>query len=49
MGEQLRDRIVLLLTNGMTAEAAEGYCIRQGRLNADAAQRLRKRVQLGSL
>jgi hypothetical protein len=30
MNESLRDRVVLLLTNGMTVEAAEGYCTRQG-------------------
>ena len=35
----LRDRLVLLLTNGMSIEAAEGYCIRQGGLDLDAARR----------
>ena len=35
----LRDRIVLLLTNGMSVEAAEGYCIRQGGCDLDTARR----------
>ena len=34
----LRDRIVLLLTNGMSVEAAEGYCVKQGQ-DLDAARR----------
>ena len=34
MNESLRDRVVLLLTNGMTVEAAEGYCVKQGGLDA---------------
>ena len=38
-GTTLRDRIVLLLTNGMTVEAAEGYCLQQGRMDLDAARR----------
>jgi hypothetical protein len=37
--EAIRDRIVLL-TSGMSAKAAEGYCVRQGNLDADAAGRL---------
>jgi len=40
MNESLRDRVVLLLTNGMSVEAAEGYCIKQGSLDAEAARRL---------
>lgn len=35
----LRDRIVLLLTNGMSVEAAEGYCARQGGMDMDTARR----------
>ena len=35
----LRDRIVLLLTNGMSVEAAEGYCVRQGGCDLDTARR----------
>jgi hypothetical protein len=35
----IRDRLVLLLTNGMSVEAAEGYCIRQGGMDLDAARR----------
>ena len=34
----LRDRVVLLLTNGMTVEAAESYCISQ-RQDLDTARR----------
>ncbi len=33
------DRIVLLLTNGMSVEAAESYCLTQG-LDPDAARRV---------
>jgi hypothetical protein len=40
MNESLRDRVVLLLTNGMSVEAAEGYCVKQGTLDAEAARRL---------
>jgi len=40
MNESLRDRVVLLLTNGMTVEAAEGYCQKQGGLDSGAAARL---------
>jgi hypothetical protein len=40
MNESLRDRIVLLLTNGMSVEAAEAYAVKQGSLDADAAHRL---------
>jgi hypothetical protein len=40
MNETLRDRVVLLLTNGMSVEAAEGYALKQGNLDADAARRL---------
>jgi len=40
MNESLRDRVVLLLTNGMTVEAAEGYCVKQGGLDSGAAARL---------
>ena len=40
MNESLRDRVVLLLTNGMSVEAAEGYCIKQGTLDPEAARRL---------
>jgi hypothetical protein len=32
--------VVLLLTNGMSVEAAEGYALKQGNLDADAAHRL---------
>jgi len=35
----LRDRLVLLLTNGMSVEAAEGYCVRQGGMDLDTARR----------
>ena len=35
----LRDRLVLLLTNGMSVEAAEGYCVRQGAMDLDTARR----------
>lgn len=38
-GHGLNDRILLLLTNGMTIEAAEGYCMRQAGLDLDAARR----------
>ena len=31
------DRIVLLLTNGMSVEGAEGYCVRQAGCDPDAA------------
>ena len=40
MNDSLRDRVVLLLTNGMTVEAAEGYCVKQGGLDSGAAARL---------
>jgi hypothetical protein len=40
MNESLRDRVVLLLANGMTVEAAEAYCVRQGSLDLSAAARL---------
>lgn len=40
MNESLRDRVVLLLTNGMSVEAAEGYCVKQSTLDAEAARRL---------
>jgi hypothetical protein len=40
MNESLRDRVVLLLTNGMSVEAAEGYCVKQGSMDAEAARRL---------
>jgi hypothetical protein len=40
MNESLQDRVVLLLTNGMSVEAAEGYAVKQGSLDADAAHRL---------
>ena len=36
----LRDRLVLLLTNGMTIETAEGYCVRQAGCDPDAARRI---------
>ena len=52
MNEGLRDRVVLLLTNGMTVEAAEGYAAKQGSLDADAARRLvaeaRKRITVAA-
>jgi len=52
MNESLRDRVVLLLTNGMTVEAAEGYAAKQGSLDADAARRLvaeaRKRITVAA-
>ena len=52
MNESLRDRVVLLLTNGMTVEAAEGYCVKHGGLDADAARRLvaeaRKRLTVAA-
>ncbi len=35
----LRDRLVLLLTNGMSVESAEGYCVRQAGCDLDAARR----------
>jgi len=35
----IRDRLVLLLTNGMSVEAAEGYCVRQGGMDLDTARR----------
>ena len=45
--DPIQDKIVLLLTNGMSVEAAEGFCIRQGqdsdtarRTVADARQRI---------
>ena len=34
----LTDRVVLLLTNGMSAEAAEGYCVQQGQPVESARQ-----------
>jgi hypothetical protein len=37
MNEPLRDRVVLLLANGMTVEAAEAYCVRQGSMDSGAA------------
>jgi hypothetical protein len=40
MNESLRDRIVLLLANGMTVDAAEGYCIKSGNLDPETARRL---------
>ena len=36
----LRDRMVLLLTNGMTIEAAEDYCVCQAGCDPDAARRI---------
>jgi hypothetical protein len=39
MDQTLRDRIVLLLTNGMAVEAAESYVAKQG-LDPDAAKRV---------
>ena len=39
MEHAIRDRLVLLLTNGMTIEAAEGYCVRQDGMNLDTAGR----------
>jgi len=39
MDQQMRDRIVLLLTNGMSIEAAGSYCIRQGGMDVDTARR----------
>ena len=36
MDDPLQDRVVLLLTNGMTVEQAEGYCLQQGRAPDEA-------------
>lgn len=36
----LRDRLVLLLTNGMSIEAAEGYCVRQADCDLNSAKRV---------
>lgn len=47
----LRDRLLLLLVNGMTVEAAEGYCVQQG-LDQDsskgAVQDARKRLTVAA-
>ncbi len=47
-----QDRLVLLLTNGMSIEAAEGYCTRQGGMDADAARQAvaeaRKRLTIAA-
>lgn len=38
MDQSLRDRIVLLLISGMSAEAAEAYCLKHGK-DLDEARR----------
>jgi hypothetical protein len=52
MNETLRDRVVLLLTNGMAVEAAEDYARKNGGLDADAAKALvsdaRKRITVAA-
>ena len=51
MDQLARDRIVLLLTNGMSIEAAESYCIKTG-MDRDAARQAvaeaRKRITLAA-
>jgi hypothetical protein len=52
MNEALQDRVVLLLTNGMSAEAAEAYCLKQDGLDAEAARQVvaaaRKRITVAA-
>jgi hypothetical protein len=50
--DTLRDQVVLLLTNGMTVEAAEGYAAKTGALDPDSARRIvaeaRKRITVAA-
>ena len=49
--QTLKDRIVLLLINGMSAEAAEGFCVQQGQTPDQARQMVsesRKRITVAA-
>lgn len=51
MEQTLQDRVVLLLTNGMSVEAAEAFCVRSGK-ELEAAKRIvaeaRKRITVAA-